>query len=66
MKKTFFQTLIFIGLLFLIQCNGASEKDSITFYSVPLVCGADSNIGCGSRIKPLFLETEKQNRIKES
>ena len=30
------------------------------------MCGADSTIGCGSRIKPLFIETGKQEEIKES
>lgn len=45
---------------------GKRTKESISFYQVPLVCGAAPEIGCGSRIKPLFIETEKVDAIKES
>jgi len=46
--------------------NTNSEEQIISFYEVPLVCGAAPEIGCGSRLKPLFLDTEKQTQIKES
>ena len=55
--------------LFFNGCNSVDSKAStgtISFYDVPLVCGADSTIGCGSRIKPLFIESAKQKEIKES
>ena len=41
-------------------------SEDITFYEVPLVCGAAPDIGCGSRIKPLFIETTNTTGIKES
>lgn len=48
-------------------CNNENTKEKIiTFYEVPLVCGAAPEIGCGSRIKPFFLDTEKQKQVKES
>ena len=47
------------------NCN-SSKEETITFYKVPLVCGADKEIACGSRVKPLFIETGKQAEIKES
>jgi hypothetical protein len=51
------------------SCNIFDSKKAtgnISFYQVPLVCGADETIGCGSRIKPLFIESAKQKEIKES
>lgn len=70
MKKIIFSTLSIILTVLLFNCcysidNEASTRH-ISFYNVPLVCGADSSIGCGSRIKPLFIESEKQKEIKES
>jgi len=38
----------------------------ITFYDVPLVCGAAPAIGCGSRAKPLLMELEQRTAIKEA
>ena len=58
-----------IAVFLLNRCNSLESKAStgnISFYDVPLVCGADSTIGCGSRIKPLFIESAKQKEIKES
>ena len=43
-----------------------SCEESITFYDVPLVCGAAPSIGCGSRAKPLLLDLERQPAIKEA
>lgn len=61
-------TLYFFSLLFLFitSCNSGNKTDNISFYEVPLVCGADKSIGCGSRIKPLFMDAEKVPEIKES
>ena len=52
-------------LMSLTACN-KSHIRTVSFYRVPLVCGMDSVIGCGSRIKPLFIETGKEKSIKES
>jgi hypothetical protein len=38
----------------------------ITFYDVPLVCGAAPAIGCGSRAKPLLMDLEQRTAIKEA
>jgi hypothetical protein len=57
--------VLFIGLIY--SCgNKSTSNQAITYYKVPLVCGAAPEIGCGSRIKPFFMETEKQDKIKES
>ena len=66
MKNTL--KLILIVLIgFFYSCgNKSNTSQAISFYEVPLVCGAAPEIGCGSRIKPFFLETEKENKIKES
>jgi hypothetical protein len=60
--------LILIVLLgFLNSCgNKSTTGQAVSFYQVPLVCGAAPEIGCGSRIKPFFLETEKESKIKDS
>ncbi len=41
------------------------SQETVTFYDVPLVCGAAPSIGCGSRAKPLLLDLERQSAIKE-
>src|SRR5260370_17140415 len=50
--------------------NGVMDKstndETITFYDVPLVCGAAPEIGCGSRAKPLLIDLEQQIGIKEA
>ena len=38
----------------------------ITFYDVPLVCGAAPAIGCGSRAKQLLMDLEQRTAIKEA
>ena len=43
-----------------------SNESAISFYEVPLICGAAPEIGCGSRLKPLFIDMAKQAEIKES
>lgn len=60
--------LLLIGM----GCNSSdttvvrSGDKLISFYEVPLVCGADTNIGCGSRIKPLFIAIGGENKILEA
>lgn len=42
-------------------------KDAaISFYKVPLVCGAVTSIGCGSRSKPVLLDLQRQASIKQA
>src|SRR5258708_11841998 len=45
--------------------NKSLNQETVTFYDVPLVCGAAPSIGCGSRAKPLLLDLERQSAIKE-
>jgi hypothetical protein len=70
MKRLIISPCLFIllSLLSLIgfNCSNNKQTDIISFYEVPLICGAAPEIGCGSRIKPLFIDTEKEMAIKES
>lgn len=59
--------LAYIFLLpFLFASCDTKKTEPISFYKVPLACGAAPQIGCGSRIKPLFIATGKEKEIKES
>jgi hypothetical protein len=55
---------------FLAQGSQAatSQIDSarISFYTVPLVCGAAPEIGCGSRAKPILRELERNPAVGEA
>ncbi len=44
----------------------ARSNDIISFHQVNLVCSAATDIGCGSRSKPILLELEKEEDIKEA
>ena len=71
MKKALLFLLLPIGLItVVIALNRANtniiDTEIISFYEVPLVCGAAPDIGCGSRVKPLFIDTKKLPEIKES
>jgi hypothetical protein len=66
MKNVFKLALIILVGAFYSCGNKSTSNQSITYYKVPLVCGAAPEIGCGSRIKPFFQETEKENKIKGS
>lgn len=46
--------------------NNSTDLETITFYDVPLVCGAAPLIGCGSRAKPLLADLERQTPIEEA
>lgn len=43
-----------------------NHNNPVSYYQVPLKCGAAPGLGCGSRIKPLFIDIEKEKGIKES
>lgn len=73
MKNTFSTFLAIVSLITVTTFSGCANKNTltsdgniITFYEVPLVCGAAPEIGCGSRIKPFFIDTDKEKQIKES
>jgi hypothetical protein len=40
--------------------TNSTNQETITFYDVPLVCGAAPSIGCGIRAKPLLIDLEQQ------
>src|SRR5260221_13598629 len=46
--------------------NASANDEIITFYDIPLVCGAAPAIGCGSRAKPLLMDLERQAAIREA
>jgi hypothetical protein len=46
--------------------NNSVNNEIITFYDVPLVCGAAPAIGCGSRAKPLLIDLEQQTAVEEA
>jgi hypothetical protein len=46
--------------------NASANDEIITFYDIPLVCGAAPAIGCGSRAKPLLMDLERQSAIREA
>lgn len=56
----------FIVLILSVLTSAISSQERISFYEVPLVCGAAPDIGCGSRAKPALLEMEKNPAIKEA
>lgn len=70
MRKIAHFLLFTIASLVIHSCTQGktanNTKEIITFYEVPLVCGAAPEIGCGSRLKPVFMDTEKEKTIKES
>ena len=43
-----------------------AEQREMTFLEVDLVCGAASNMGCGSRSKPILVDLEEQPEISEA
>ncbi len=73
MKKTAGHSIVVLTLvaLAITSSNLAGQTknsmpEKISFYEVPLVCGAAPDIGCGSRAKPALLEMEKDPAVKEA
>lgn len=62
--KYLFLIIFSTGLLY--NCSNEPATEEISFYEVPLVCGAAPEIGCGSRIKPLFIDLEKEPTVAEA
>ena len=59
-------SILFVGILSAFRSDKITNyTQTISFYTVPLVCGAAPEIGCGSRLKPLFLDMAKASQIKE-
>ncbi len=48
------------------QSKSNDGQETISFYRVPLVCGAASQIGCGSRAKPALIELEQNSAVREA
>jgi hypothetical protein len=71
-KKLFVLYLVAVSTFTLKSCTSGNaeatttSKENVTFYEVPLVCGADAEIGCGSRAKPALLDMKKNPAIKEA
>jgi len=65
--KVSLKIIVIVLTAFVYSCiNKSTTGQAMSFYKVPLICGAAPEIGCGSRIKPFFLETGKEKKIKES
>lgn len=59
----------FFALVAFVSISNASfevPEEGITFHQVNLVCGAATDIGCGSRSKPILLDLQKEPYIKEA
>ncbi|MCI0406141.1 MAG: hypothetical protein L0Z48_01065 [candidate division Zixibacteria bacterium] len=61
-----FITSSFAVLTMCVLSSTIASQERISFYEVPLECGAAPDIGCGSRAKPALLEMEKNPAIKEA
>jgi hypothetical protein len=66
MRKLSNLAAFFILFTLLQHCNNPGKEEVVSFYEVPLECDAAPGLGCGSRLKPMFLDTEKEKAIKES
>jgi hypothetical protein len=67
MTNSVSRLLFFISLTSLFSsCSDVISNDNITFYEVPLVCGAAPEIGCGSRIKPFFLDLKNESSVESA
>jgi uncharacterized protein YlxP (DUF503 family) len=58
--------LLGLTLAFAQDADSRVANDRISLFSVPLVCPAAPEIGCGSRSKPALLELECQPGIAEA
>lgn len=69
MKKIILAVLLIaasVGIYSFVTTNKMSEDKStvnstVSFYTVPLVCGAAPEIGCGSKAKPILTSLESKN-----
>lgn len=69
MKKTILLSLVAISTIAFNACsnsnaeNNTASQEIVSFYDVPLVCGAAPEIGCGGKSKPVLLGLEKKNDV---
>lgn len=59
-----FLSLIVVATFFPAQ-SFAGFSDLVSFYRVPLVCNA-APFGCGSRSKPVLLDLQENEAVKEA
>ena len=45
---------------------GSKHGELVILYEVPMVCGEASDIGCGSRSKPVLIELKNLDNVKEA
>jgi hypothetical protein len=58
-------SILLFGTLTAVKANTSPDQQVVSFYEVPLICGAAPEIGCGSRLKPLFIDFGQVQSIKE-
>ena len=46
--------------------NAPQSPERVSFFEVPLECGAAADLGCGSASKPLLKAVEKDSRVHEA
>ncbi|HSS44659.1 MAG TPA: heavy-metal-associated domain-containing protein [Thermoanaerobaculia bacterium] len=46
--------------------NAPASPERVSFFEVPLECGAAADLGCGSASKPVLKAIEKDPRVKEA
>ena len=67
MRTIFPLFLIFFFFVFsAFEIPNSSDDQGISFHQVDLVCGAATDIGCGSRSKPILIDLEKEPNIREA
>jgi hypothetical protein len=49
-----------------LHLSRSKHNEPVIFYEVPMVCGEASDIGCGSRSKPVLIELKNLEKVKEA
>ncbi len=58
--------VLLLNLCFGGETTKVANSGEVSFYLVPLVCGAAPQIGCGGRSKPILLSLEDNTQIREA
>jgi len=59
--------IVFAGITAkVLHVRGSGQNELVIFYKVPMVCGEASDIGCGSRSKPVLIELKSLDKVKEA
>ncbi|MCI0708249.1 MAG: hypothetical protein L0Y80_12295 [Ignavibacteriae bacterium] len=53
-------------LLVLASCQATVPREVVLYYDVPLTCMEAPDIGCGPAAKPILVELQKRNEVREA